>query len=202
MALVIIRLRHNAGASWMPMGVYLEHRALPCQQDVLRILGPNVHYDCPQNELHIRKSVLDRSAGQADQRLYDLVRQLGDRLLVERRARADIVLQTQQAIVRCLDNGETTLDCAAEKLELTGSALQSRLAASGTTFDAQLQETRIGLAETYLRDTDLPLTDIALLLGFSELSAFTRAAGRWFGMPPSQHRMRLRRQSEPQPENV
>jgi AraC-like DNA-binding protein len=192
MALIIIRLRRSAGANWMPMRIELEHRELGCKEEVLRILGPNVHYDCPANTLCIRESVLNRGNPDVDETLFNLIHQLGDRLLAERKVRNDQVSMTQRAIVQLLDSGDVTLEQVAEFMGLSPWTLRSRLTGEGTTFEALLQETRQSLTDIYLRDTDLPLTEIALLLGFSELSAFTRAASRWFGVPPRVRRMELR----------
>jgi AraC-like DNA-binding protein len=52
--------------------------------------------------------------------------------------------------------------------------------------------TRIVKAEQYLRESDHQLTKIASLLGFSELSAFTRWCGKQFHMTPSAYRRHLR----------
>ena len=65
-------------------------------------------------------------------------------------------------------------------------SLQRRLADQGMTFQGLLDETRRHLAEAYLRDERLDLAEIALLLGYSEQSAFTRAFRTWTGLPPAQ----------------
>jgi AraC-like DNA-binding protein len=193
MALIVINLRRYIGATWSPKGVDLEHRALACSADVARILGPNVRFDCPVNALHLRETVLNIESAAADQRLFEHIRSLGDRLMAERNTRIDIVEATRRAIIHELEAGRSTLEAVAERLDTPPRQLQSRLSAESITFDALLQDTRRGLAETMLRDSDLPLTEIALLLGFSELSAFTRAATRWFGTAPRLHRNDLRR---------
>lgn len=192
MAITIIRLRAHAGANWVPVSVELEHRALECPSEVERIIGPNVRYDKPANALCIREAVLDRSSPRADERLFGLIRSLGDRLLAERRASTDIVQRTASAIVEVLQESEASLEEVAAVMAVGPRSLQSQLSAAGTNFETVLHETRQSLASTYLRDTDLPMTEIALLLGFSELSAFTRAANRWFGVPPRQYRQELR----------
>lgn len=193
MATLVIRLRKHAGPTWTPVGVELEHRVLADRETVLRVFGANVRYDCPRNVLHIRQSVLDRCASDADHRLYDILRQLGERLLAECRQDDDFVGKTRRAIVAQLEAGEAKLKTVADQLGLSASTLRSRLAAVDTNFDAVMADTRRRMAETYLRDTELPLTEIAFLLGFSELSAFTRAASKWFGAPPSTRRAELRR---------
>ncbi|MGH6874532.1 MAG: helix-turn-helix domain-containing protein, partial [Aestuariivirgaceae bacterium] len=43
---------------------------------------------------------------------------------------------------------------------------------------------RRDLALSYMKQRQLPLSEIALLLGYSELSAFSRAFRRWTGRSP------------------
>jgi AraC-like DNA-binding protein len=47
---------------------------------------------------------------------------------------------------------------------------------------------RADLARRYLRDEDLPISEIAWLLGYQEVSAFTHAFKRWTGKTPRQAR--------------
>jgi AraC-like DNA-binding protein len=51
-----------------------------------------------------------------------------------------------------------------------------------------LDDTRRSLTRRYLMETSLKLTEIAGLVGYSELSAFSRAARRWFGTSPRNFR--------------
>jgi AraC-like DNA-binding protein len=55
-------------------------------------------------------------------------------------------------------------------------------------FQSLLDETRFQLAKSYLLDSSLDLVEMALLLGYSEQSAFTRAFRHWTGMAPAQWR--------------
>ena len=57
-------------------------------------------------------------------------------------------------------------------------------------FQQLLDQTRQHLAEGHLRDGALDLAEIALLLGYSEQSAFTRAFKGWTGESPAQWRKR------------
>jgi AraC-like DNA-binding protein len=73
----------------------------------------------------------------------------------------------------------------ASALGLSTRTLQRRLAIAGRSFEAVLDEVRRACAEAMLADGGRDLAEIAYKLGYSERSAFTRAAIRWFGVPPS-----------------
>jgi len=64
-------------------------------------------------------------------------------------------------------------------------SLQRKLKASGTSFRQLVEKTRKSIAQQQLRYSDLSKTQLAYILGYSELSAFTRAFKRWFGVAPS-----------------
>ena len=66
-------------------------------------------------------------------------------------------------------------------MHMSPRTLQRRLARYQLSWQQWLDRNREQLARQYLDDTSLTLTDIALLLGFSEQSAFTRAYRRWTG---------------------
>lgn len=69
--------------------------------------------------------------------------------------------------------------------------LQRYLEAEGSKFEIIREETLKEAALHYLRETDIPLGQLADILGFSEHSAMTRACRRWFGVAPSALRREL-----------
>jgi AraC-like DNA-binding protein len=191
---LLMRLQLGAGGDLRPLSVELDHRAFACPQDVRRIFGSRIRYNRPANLLAFDTTTLNRRMAGEQSGLFELIRQLGDRLLEEQRYEADIVELTRRQISARLRNGSSDLDSIAGAFGISPRTLQGRLKRGGTSFEALLGTTRHRLAEGYLRDTDLKMTDIAFLLGFSELSAFTRAAHRWFNMSPTAYRRSMRRQ--------
>jgi AraC-like DNA-binding protein len=76
----------------------------------------------------------------------------------------------------------------AAMLGVSGRTLGRLLAAEGLTFRGILDDLRSDLGKSYLREEHLPISEIAWLLGFREVSAFTHACKRWTGKPPRQQR--------------
>jgi AraC-like DNA-binding protein len=188
-ALVVVRLRSILSKDWSPARVHLAHRdpgALAAYRDVF---GPNLKFDQHVNAISFRNVNLDRRNADANPRLLAVVKQLADILLAERRERPDFQSVVANTIVDMLGQAPPSLAAVASQLAIGERTVQRRLSTEGTSFEDVLGETRRTVAERLLCDTDLPITDIAFLLGFSEVSAFTRAAKRWHGMPPRQFRM-------------
>ena len=63
--------------------------------------------------------------------------------------------------------------------------LHRRLSAEGLTFRQVAHEVRFKIACELLENTHMALAQVAAVLRYSELSAFTRAFKRWSGQTPS-----------------
>ncbi len=94
-------------------------------------------------------------------------------------------------IIRRLPEGEPTRDQIASDLCLSARTMQRRFADEGRSFHDLLDEIRRELAERYMRQQKLSLSEAAYLLGFASQGNFTRAFKRWFDLAPRQYRAQL-----------
>ncbi|PTQ91124.1 AraC family transcriptional regulator [Agitococcus lubricus] len=127
----------------------------------------------------------------SDPTLLELLSQQAESLLVVLPKADAFEEKLQQIMVQCLHEGEPTLPAVAAYMALSTRTLQRRLQERGLIFQDILEDTRRELAVRYLEDKSLSLTDIALLLGYSEQSAFNRAFKRWYQQPPKVYRKAL-----------
>jgi AraC-like DNA-binding protein len=95
-------------------------------------------------------------------------------------------------LTRSLSDGEPTRAKVALAMAMSERTLHRRLGEQGTSFQQVLDDTRRGLADQYMRRSDLSLADVAYLLGFSDQSSLFRASKRWFGTSPGGRRPRDR----------
>jgi AraC-like DNA-binding protein len=58
------------------------------------------------------------------------------------------------------------------------------LAKQGTAFENLLDDMRRERAKHDVKESDLPLGQIATMLGYSQQSCLSRASLRWFAAPP------------------
>ena len=183
-ALVVLRMRSWLSDTWCPKRVQLAHRDPGAGDSYRRMFGANVSFEQPVNRFTFLEANLDRLNVSADPRLFKVLQQLADILIDERKTVIDFRASVSNKIVDLLGVSNPTLALVAKELNLGERTVQRRLALEGTSFEDVLAASRRSVAEWLLRDTELPLTDIAFMLGFSELSAFTRAATRWHGVSP------------------
>ena len=90
-----------------------------------------------------------------------------------------------------LPEGPPPIETVAERVGLARWTLQRRLAEHGVTYSECVAEVRRRLSLIYLAESSLSVAAIAELLGYSEISAFSRACRRMHGAPPEAVRRRI-----------
>jgi AraC-like DNA-binding protein len=118
-------------------------------------------------------------ARSSDQVLVSLLNNLQDETIVSK---------VKKAIAEHLPSGTPKEARIANTVFMSKRTLQRELARQGTTFTQSLDEVRRQLAERYIANQALPLTEISYLLGFSGVTAFSRAFKRWTGSSPGHYR--------------
>ena len=122
-----------------------------------------------------------------------LLRQMAEQQLPEQHkpfSRAVAVLISQR-----LAEGALSAEGVAGALDLDLRSLQRRLAAEGSSFSELLYDVRLNLARTFVERSRRPLAEVADLLGFSSLSAFSQWYSRSHGQSAAERRAAERRSS-------
>jgi AraC-like DNA-binding protein len=121
----------------------------------------------------------------ADVHLNKLLLQYADEALSNRVSRrASIRSHVEDQITQLLPHGKANASEIARRLGMSRRTLARALSAEGAGFSSVLETLRQALAKRYLRERDLPISEIAWLLGYSEISSFTHAFVRWAGLTP------------------
>ena len=97
-------------------------------------------------------------------------------------------LKVENAIVPLLPHGQAKMEEIAKRLGVSRRTLTRLLASEGCTFGEILDALRLDLAKSYLREQNLPISEVAWLLGYKDGSAFDHACKRWTGKAPTQIR--------------
>lgn len=180
------------GADWRPRCVTFGHRRPRDAAEHERIFGCPVRFGGHDYALlAFDVARLERPVAGADRRLLPIVEQHLDKLL-SGSAKAALVHDVRGALAEMLCDGSPSIRVVAKRLGMSVRTLQRRLDEHGVVFRALVQETRRELAERYLAERSANLTEVAFLLGYSELSSFDRAFRRWTGSTPVAARRSLR----------
>lgn len=183
--------RECHGTRWVPREVHFEHPVPEQPQEHERAFGAPVYFNQPTNALVFGHDVLDAPMPSADTRLLAVVRSCLAALQEDSAETQTVVDRTRAAVRNRLADGYPAIEDIARELGLGVATLQRRLAGENMTYKQLVEETRQDLAAVYLKKFHLPISEVAFLLGYSEISAFSRAFRRWTGVSPKLYRQRL-----------
>jgi AraC-like DNA-binding protein len=168
--------------------VQLAHPAPPHVSEHARVFRAPVSFGCATNAVVIEREFVERQVPAADERLYPVLRRYLDGVLKEMPPEEGLLAAVRRIVGELMRDGDPTLVQVARKLDMGPRTLQRRLKEDRVDFRALVDDTRRRFALNYLRDRKHTLTEIAYLLGYSEVSAFNRAFRRWTGATPSDYR--------------
>ncbi len=104
----------------------------------------------------------------------------------DRFERENLAKLTYEYLLYLLDKSGLSLDAAAVTFGMAERTLRRKLVAEGLSYRQLLEQVRRDTCHLYFLEGTRNLSEIAAKLGYSELSAFTRAYTSWYGHPPSQ----------------
>ena len=183
--------RECLGRGWTPETVYFEHpRPLDAEQHEAAFGAPAC-FSQPANALVFRPDVLKQPMPRRDPKMMAMMRACLEALGSKADDFEPLTDRVRMAVRTRLPDGWPSLEAISEDLRLPPAGIQRELARIGLTYKGLVQAVRRELALSYLRQRHLPLSEIAFLLGYSELSAFSRAMRRWTGRSPKSVRNRL-----------
>ena len=179
------------GPSWAPEEVHFEHLRGTDAAEIRALLGAPVYFASPSNAIYFKRTALSARMPNADPSLIPALRaQLGRRAAAARPD--DLVGQVLAQIRAGFVEGDASIEQVAANLGLSRAGLYRRLAGEGVDFSALTQRVRRELAEIYVAQPGIAFTELAPVLGYSELSAFSRAFTRWTGRSPARYRLESR----------
>jgi len=149
-----------------------------------------IRFDCPEVVIALAPDLVDKPLPGASKELAQMHDQTSMQYL-KRIEKQDIINRVRTMIVEELSSSAITKQRVADKLCMSPRSLQMKLAAKDTSFQEILDSTRESLALSYMEQSAISITEAAYLLGFSDVSNFTRAFKRWTSKSPREFRQSL-----------
>ena len=99
--------------------------------------------------------------------------------------------KVNRLLLRQLKSESPGIEVVADHLSMSVRSLQMKLKEEGTSYQKLLNAVRKNLAIAYLRERKISKGEIAYLLGFSEISVFSRTFKKWTGKSPTEYQAAL-----------
>jgi AraC-like DNA-binding protein len=189
-AATLVRIcRHLAGSKMSPLHVKLKHPRKEGVSQFEAFFDCDVLFASHMDEVAFSAAIRQTPLASADRFLNALlVSHCEDIQANRQRCRVALRSSVENEIAPLLPHGKAHAAAVARKLGTSQRTLARRLASEGLSFVIVLDELRCDLAKRYLREPALPISTIAWLLGYGEVSALTHAFKRWTGKTPRQMR--------------
>jgi AraC-like DNA-binding protein len=186
--------RRNAVESELPLELRLMHDR-PSYADEYRRFAQKVTYGAPYNGFVFRRERLSVPLAQTNPRMQNAFEMHAKQLLERLKHRAGIAGRVREEVASQLGSGPVSMESTSRRLAMSVATLRRRLEEEGTTFSEIVEELRKHLAEQYLTEPRPAISEIAFLLGFSDVASFDRAFKRWRGVSPRKFRASTQGQS-------
>ena len=168
---------------WRPLSVHFAHKAPENLDTHRRIFNAPCVFDSEFNGMLCSVIDLDRPSPKSDPVMARYAEQLMHAMPTVGAVSAE--QEVRRTIQVLLPKQRASIAGVAESLGVNVRTLQRKLEAEGVVFGELLAQVRRDLAERYLLDGAVSLTDVAAALGYSQLSSFTRWFTAEFSVSPS-----------------
>jgi AraC-like DNA-binding protein len=191
MVAVVRFCRAMAGRDLQPLSIKIMHRRIPDSAELDAFFGRAVDYGSDADDVRFPNETAKLPNISADPFLNRLLIKYCDETLAHRKFPAGALRpNVENAIAALLPHGQATIDRVAQRLGITSRTLSRRLRSEGVSFARVQRDLRVALAKRYLAERNLPVSRIAWLLGYGEISTFSHAFKRWTGDTPRALRSR------------
>jgi AraC-like DNA-binding protein len=187
LANVVKQCRWISGRSIRPTAVHFVYPAPANREPYVNFFQCPLHFGASVYAVHFSRDDLTLPLPNFNPTLSEM----HERFAMEHLNRLEsgsISYRIRDLIVKQLPDGDPSRIDIAKALHVSERTLQRRLQDEGIAFSELVDNTRRELADEYLKQSKMTLSQIAYLLGFRTQSTFFRACKRWFGMPPSEYR--------------
>ncbi|MFD2231941.1 AraC family transcriptional regulator [Alkalimarinus sediminis] len=152
----------------------------------------DIQYNQPVNAVVVESSVLAWPVLNGDVASFDALTSHAESLLNARDSQRDLVWQLKSSLPEALRRQTYRIEEVAGQLNMSVRTLQRKLKESGCNYQQLLDDVRRQLAEFYLTEATVSMSEIAFLVGYQEQSSFNHAFKSWTGLSPTAFRDRHR----------
>ena len=184
-------LKLLCGESVAPLSVHFRHQRAGDKAIYEAVFNSPVHFNEPWCGFRVQMFAFAIPMASVDHQVW----QLANRYLQSQQApNASTLSEEVIGLIRTLlPTGRCSSETIAIHLAMHKRTLQRHLDREGTRYEKLVNAERRHMAQQYLLEGKLKLSQIAGLLGYSEQSAFNRACRQWFDLTPRKVRARLLR---------
>ena len=152
----------------------------------------DIQYNQPENSVMVDSDVLAWPVVNGDVASFDALTSHAEALLNARDSHRDLVWQLKSSLPEALRRQAYRIEEVAGQLNMSARTLQRKLKESDCSYQQLLDDVRKQLAEFYLAEAKISMSEIAFIVGYQEQSSFNHAFKSWTGLSPTAYREQKR----------
>jgi AraC-like DNA-binding protein len=192
-AVLVAELRRLTGTQIVPQSLTFMHRRSSGIEEFREFFGCPVRFGTNRERIVFATKTLSVPIHSADVYLLNILKVVCEEALNKRKTPPTPVrAKVENALVRALPKGGATVSNIARALAMSARSLGRRLKEENTSYTEVLDRLRHELAMRYLEGKVFGISQIAWLLGYSEVGSFDHAFRRWTSRSPTAVRSSLR----------
>ena len=167
--------------------ISFQHEGIDKKELYESILKCNVKFNQLHNEISVPIDLSKEKLVAANSAVHIIYEEQCERLLRDLNKVENFSAATRRILLQAGDD-LPDIKKVAFKLHMSESTLRRRLKEESSSYRIICDEVRDVLAKKYLTTTNLTISDIAMLLNYSEAASFRRAFVRWNKVTPNDYR--------------
>lgn len=181
-------LKALAGSDWRTHSISLMQSRPAYADKMSHYFGCPIYFNALENSIVFPSECLNIPIVTADKSLLDSIVKYFELEISDHPVEEEFSMKVMYHIKRTLGTSQCNLDSIAQLLGQSPRALQRTLKANNSSFRLLLSSARAEMAKEFLRSSDITLVDIADILGYRNVSAFSRAFKSSTGYAPDHWR--------------
>ncbi len=184
----IASARYGQGTLWKPNRIEIASGPVDLAAHFSGMADLPIAFNQPFTSIWVDRKLLSKPLPELEIALSDVKDGEAKSALLESAPAKSLPGQLEQAVESALVHPDLCLPDMAAIVGIPSRTLQRHLAQRFTSFSRIVQSVRFRTANRLLKDSELPVSEIASKLGYSNPENFTRAFRRWTGFSASDFR--------------
>jgi AraC-like DNA-binding protein len=190
LAIAVNRTAKATGIDTMVYAVHFQHSKPAYAEKYKELFNCKVLFDQPYCEVVFDLKLLHLKPKRRNPHMRMAMLNYANQTM-SRLFKRSISHKVKRLIEKNICDGSFDAEMVSNQLNMSRQTMYRKLKNDGASYSELVDQVRQDKAFFLLKQSQLPLTVIAYDLGFSELSAFTRAFKRWTGKNPAEYRKQL-----------
>jgi len=186
LAIICNLIRKVTYSNWQPALIEFENSEPAFIGDHLAFFKCTINFNAQKNSIYIPKKDIDTKILGADPNLFEILTYTLENIGYKYNDNEKFIDFIVMHIKLCMETKFPHIEDIAKLTGIPTWTLKRRLSSYNTSFSVLLEKTQKELSPPYLLDANLSISEVAYKLGYSDISSFSKAFQRWYGISPKQ----------------